>query len=67
MQPRDIGIVIACLITAVTIGIVWQFTMTLISIYLAIREFQAMWITIAILVVTMVLMKKNRYDNLEEC
>jgi SSS family solute:Na+ symporter len=50
----------------VAVGIVWQITLTLIPIYLIIRAFTPMWITIGVLVVTSVFLKKNWYDKLEQ-
>ena len=49
----------------VVVGIVWQITLTLTPIYLVIREFRAMWVTIGVLVVTSVFLKKRWYDKLE--
>ena len=49
----------------VVVGIVWQITLTLTPIYLVIREFRAMWVTIGVLVVTSVFLKKSWYDKLE--
>lgn len=49
----------------VAVGIVWQLTFTIIPIFLVIREFKPMWITVAVLVVTTVFLKKNWYDKLQ--
>ena len=49
----------------VAVGIVWQLTFTIIPIFLVIREFKPMWITIAVLAVTTVFLKKNWYDKLQ--
>lgn len=49
----------------VAVGIVWQITLTLVPIYLVIREFKPMWVAIGVLVVTSVFLKKNWYDKLE--
>jgi Na+/proline symporter len=51
----------------IAVGIVWQLTLTLIPIYLVLREFKPMWVTIGILVVTSAFLKKNWYDKLEAC
>jgi Na+/proline symporter len=48
------------------VGIVWQTTFVLIPIYLVIKNFRNMWISIAVLVVTSVFLKFNWYDKLEE-
>ena len=50
----------------VAVGIVWQTTLVLIPIYLVIKSFREMWITIAVLVVTSIFLKFNWYNNLEE-
>ncbi len=49
----------------VAVGIVWQITLTLIPIYLVIRQFRSMLVTIAVLVITSIFLKKNWYDKLE--
>ncbi len=49
----------------VIIGIIWQFTLVLIPIYLVIREIQAMVITLIITLITSYILKKNWYDKLE--
>ena len=49
----------------VAVGIVWQLMLTLIPIYLVIRQFKPMLISIAVLVVTSVFLKFNWYDKLE--
>jgi len=49
----------------IVVGVVWQLTLTLIPIYLVLREFKPMWITIGILVVTSAFLKKSWYDRLE--
>jgi Na+/proline symporter len=48
------------------IGIVWQTTLVLIPIYLIIKSFRNMWISIAVLVVTSIFLKFNWYNKLEE-
>jgi SSS family solute:Na+ symporter len=50
----------------VAIGIVWQTTLVLIPIYMVIKSFREMWITIAVLVVTSIFLKFNWYNKLEE-
>jgi len=47
-------------------GIVWQLQLIIAPICLVIRQFRAMWISLAILVVTSVIMKYAWYDTLEE-
>jgi hypothetical protein len=48
------------------VAIVWQMVLILIPIYLVIREYGSLTISIIILLVTMVILKKTWYDNLEE-
>jgi solute:Na+ symporter, SSS family len=50
----------------VAVGIVWQTTLVLIPIYLVIKSFREMWISIAVLVVTSIFLKLNWYNKLEE-
>lgn len=47
------------------VGVIWQMCLVVIPIYLVIREYNAMWIGIAICAVTMVILKKNWYDKIE--
>ncbi len=48
----------------VGIGIVWQMTWVLAPIYLIIKEYQHMWITVFVLIVTSFLLKKTWYNRL---
>ena len=48
------------------VGIVWQTTLVLIPIYLVIKSFREMWISIAVLVVTSIFLKLNWYNKLED-
>jgi len=50
----------------VIVGTVWQMTFVLIPIYLIIKQFTGMYISIGILLVTSVFLKFNWYDKLEE-
>ena len=50
----------------IAVGIIWQLTFTVIPIFLVIREFKPMWITIAVLLVTTGVLKKTWYDKLKE-
>jgi hypothetical protein len=50
----------------VAVGIVWQTTLVLIPIYLVIKSFREMWISIAVLVVTSIFLKFNWWNKLEE-
>ena len=50
----------------VAVGIVWQTTLVLIPIYLVIKSFREMWISIAVLGVTSIFLKRNWYNKLEE-
>jgi len=49
----------------VAVGIIWQLTLVLIPIYLLIRSYRNMWISVAVLVATSIFLKKNWYDKLE--
>jgi len=48
------------------VGIVWQTTFVLIPIFLVIKSFKEMWITIAVLVATSIFLKFNWYNKLDE-
>jgi hypothetical protein len=48
----------------VAVGIVWQLTLNIIPICIVIRQFRTMWISVAVLVVTSVIMKFTWYDKL---
>jgi len=50
----------------VAVGIIWQLMLTLIPIYLVIKHFKGLWISVAIFVVTSIFLKKNWYDKLED-
>ena len=50
----------------IAVGIIWQLTFTVIPIFLVIREFKPMWITVAVLLVTTGVLKKTWYDKLKE-
>jgi hypothetical protein len=50
----------------IAVGIIWQLTFTIIPIYLVIRQFTPMWITVAVLLVTTGILKKTWYDKLKE-
>jgi len=50
----------------VIVGIVWQMTFVLIPIYLLIKQFTGMWVSIVILAVTSVFLKFNWYNKLEK-
>jgi len=49
----------------VVIGIIWQTTLTLIPVYLVVRHYRALWISLVILAATSVLLKFSWYDKLE--
>ena len=51
--------------TNVAVGIVWHTSMAAAPVFLIIREYQAMFITVAIMAVTSIILKKNWYDKLE--
>ena len=48
----------------VGVGIVWQLTLNVIPICVVIRQFRAMWVSVAVLVITSVIMKFTWYDKL---
>jgi len=48
------------------IGIVWQMSMVVIPIYLVIREFGSMTISLGVFLLTSILLKVNWYDKLEK-
>jgi Na+/proline symporter len=50
----------------VAVGIIWQLPLATIPIFLVIREWKAMWMSVAILVVTSIVLKFNWYDKLEK-
>jgi len=50
----------------VIVGTVWQMTFVLIPIYLIIKQFTGMWVSLVVLAVTSVFLKFNWYDKLEE-
>jgi len=49
----------------VFVGTIWQLTFTVIPIFLVLREFKPMWITVAVLVITSIFLKKTWYDKLQ--
>lgn len=49
----------------VLVGIVWQMSLVLLPIYLVIHNFDGLWITAVVVLVTMIFLKKNWYDNLK--
>jgi len=48
----------------VSIGIVWQLTLNIIPICIVIRQYKTMWISVAVLVITSIIMKFTWYDKL---
>jgi len=48
------------------IAVIWQMVLILIPIYLVIREYWSMAISIALMLITMFILKKTWYDKLEE-
>lgn len=50
----------------VVVGIVWQINFVLIPVYLVLRQFTGMYISIGVLFVTSMFLKFNWYDKLEE-
>jgi SSS family solute:Na+ symporter len=50
----------------VAVGIVWQTCLIALPIYIVIKENTSLFVTIAILVISSMILKKNWYDKLEE-
>lgn len=50
----------------VGVGIIWQFTMPVLTIYFVIREYRAMFITIAVTIATSVFLHYNWFKKLEK-
>lgn len=50
----------------VAIGIVWQTALTAAPIFMIIKSFNLMWISIAVVVICMVILKFNWYDKMED-
>jgi len=50
----------------VAVGIAWQTSLTAAPIFLVIQDFQSMLISLSVTVVTMVILKFNWYDKLED-
>ncbi len=48
------------------VAVVWQMTLILIPVYLVIREYTSMAISIVVLFITMAILKVNWYDKLED-
>ena len=48
------------------VAIIWQIPMWVIPIYVVFRSWKALWISIAVLLVTSVILKYNWYDKLED-
>ena len=52
--------------TNVAVGIIWQLTLVLVPTYLLIRSYRNLGLSIAVLVVTSIVLKINWYDKLED-
>ncbi|MBN1456395.1 MAG: Na+:solute symporter [Sedimentisphaerales bacterium] len=48
------------------VGVAWQTSLPLIAIYFVIRKYDGLCISIAVLIVTSIFLKKNWYNKLEE-
>jgi Na+/proline symporter len=48
------------------VGIIWQMGLIVIPVYLVIRDLKNMWIAIAAVIITSVILKYNWYDKLED-
>ena len=49
----------------VAVGIVWQMSLIVLPIYFVIRQYKPVWITIVVLALTSIFLKKNWYDKLK--
>jgi len=50
----------------VAVGTIWQLTFTLAPIYLVIKNFRAMAVSLVVMIITSIFMKLNWYDKLEK-
>ncbi len=50
----------------VAVGIVWQLMLVVVPIYLVIKDFRSVGLTVLILVITSIFLKFNWYDKMEE-
>lgn len=50
----------------VIVGIVWQMSLIILPIYLVIHNFKAFWITLTIVIISMIILKFNWYDHLKK-
>jgi len=48
------------------VGTVWQMSLIVMPIFLVLRDYQSMGISIAVILITSVILKYNWYDKLEE-
>lgn len=50
----------------IVVGIIWQITLVVIPVYAIIKDFKSLWISIFILIITSIFLKKNWINKLEE-
>lgn len=50
----------------VIVGIVWQMSLIILPIYLVIHNFKAFWITLTVVIISMIILKFNWYDHLKK-
>ncbi len=48
------------------VGIIWQMSLTVMPIFLVIREYTNMWIGVVVFVITSLILKFNWFDKLED-
>ncbi len=48
------------------IGIIWQMSLTVMPVFLVIREYTFMWISFGVFLITMLVLKINWYNKLED-
>jgi Na+/proline symporter len=49
----------------VVVGIVWQLTLVLVPLYMVLRDMRGLWLSLLVLVLTSLFLKKNWLDKLE--
>jgi hypothetical protein len=50
----------------IVVGIIWQMTLVVIPVYFVIEKFKFMWISMLILIITSLFLKRNWYNKLED-
>jgi hypothetical protein len=49
----------------VAVGIVWQLTLVLVPLYMVLQDMRGLWLSLLVLVLTSLFLKKNWLDKLE--